>query len=78
MWEFITTLGCIRVVLDRVIGRRKDRIGYKFGEEKYNRYQAQNELQELDFNAEGINIDGEIKRELIEEEIRELEQEVER
>jgi len=31
-------LGYIRVVLDRVIDRREDRIGYKFREEKYNRY----------------------------------------
>ena len=68
----------MRVVLDRVIDRRKDRIGCEFGKEKYDRCQAQNKLQELDFNVEGINIDREIKRELIEEEIRELEQEVER
>ena len=53
-------------------------MGYKFGKEKCDRYQAQNGLQESDFNTEGINIDGEIKRELIEEEIRKLEQEVER
>ena len=78
MREFIITLGYIRVVLDRVIDRREDRIGYKFREEKYNRYQGQNRLQELDFNTDGINIDREIKRELIEEEIKELEQEVER
>ena len=71
-------LGYIRVVLDRVIDRRKDRIGCKFSKKKCNRYQAQNKLQESDFNIEGINIDREIKRELIEEEIRELEQEVER
>ena len=70
--------GYIRVVLDRVIDRRKDRMGCKFSKKKYNRYQAQNKLQESDFNIEGINIDREIKRELIEEEIRELEQEVER
>ena len=38
MRKFIITLGYIRVVLDRVIDRRKDRIGCKFREEKYNRY----------------------------------------
>ena len=78
MREFIIMLGYIRVVLDRVIDRREDRIGCKFREEKYNGCQGQNRLQELDFNADGINIDREIKRELIEEEIKELEQEVER
>jgi hypothetical protein len=31
-------LGYIRVVLDRVIDGREDRIGCEFGEEKYNGY----------------------------------------
>ena len=73
MWEFITILGYIRVVLDRAINRKEDRIGYKFKKEKCNRYQRRNGLQKSDFNIEGINMDREIKRELIEEEIRELE-----
>ena len=37
MREFIIILGYIRVVLDRVIDGREDRIGCKFREEKYNR-----------------------------------------
>ena len=30
--------GYIKVVLNRAIDRRKDKIGYKFREEKYNKY----------------------------------------
>ena len=73
MWEFITTLGCIRVVLDRAIDRRENKIGYKFRKKKCDRYQGWNGLQELDFDIKGINMDREIERELMEEEIRELE-----
>ena len=36
--EFIITSGYLRVILDGVIDRRKDRVKYKFREEKYNRY----------------------------------------
>ena len=68
----------IRVVLNRVINKRENRIRYKFRKEKYNKYQKQNKLQKLDFNTEGININKEIKRELIEKEIRELKQKVKR
>ena len=35
--EYIITRGCMRVVLDRVIDRRKDRVSCEDGEEKYNR-----------------------------------------
>ena len=31
-------LDCIRVVLNKVIDRKEDKIGYKFRKEKYNRY----------------------------------------
>ena len=78
MREFITTSGCMRVVLDRAMDGREDRIGCEFGEEKCDGCQGRNGLQESDFDAEGINVDGEIERELMEEETRELEQEVER
>lgn len=38
--EFITTSGCIRVVLDQVIDGRLDRVGCEFGEEKCDRCRA--------------------------------------
>ena len=40
MQEFITTEGCIWVVLDGVIDKRKDRVGCKDGEKKCNECRA--------------------------------------
>ena len=63
MREFVTTSGCLRVVLDGAMDGRKDRVGCKFGEEKCDRCRAQNGLQELNSDSEGIDVDREIEME---------------
>ena len=58
MWEFIAIEGCRRVVLDRVIDRRGDRVSCKQGEEMCNRYR----VREAEFRREEVK--GVIKREV--------------